>query len=114
MTSHENQESIVDSFNYAFKQERFQFPKDSELHLLYPKKDKNLEFLKNWRPITLLNTDYKIATKAIAMGLARENITKDFSPFSSVRLAIYTALLDRLAVVNRHMIVRIGWILSVP
>ena len=28
--------------------------------------------------------------------------------------AIYTALLDRLTVVNRHMIVWIGWVLSIP
>ena len=32
---------------------------------LLPKKDKNPLFLKNWRPITLLNCDYKIASKAI-------------------------------------------------
>ena len=32
----------------------------------YPKKDAELYFIKNWRPITLLNTDYKIAAKSIA------------------------------------------------
>ena len=31
-----------------------------------------------------------------------------------VRPAIYTALLDRLAVVNRHMKVWIGWVPSIP
>ena len=31
-----------------------------------------------------------------------------------VRPAIYTALLDRLAVVNRHMIVWIEWVPSIP
>ena len=31
-----------------------------------------------------------------------------------VRTAIYTALLDRLVVVNRHMIVWIGWFPSIP
>ena len=30
------------------------------------KKDKNRQFLKNWRPLTLLNTDYKIVAKALA------------------------------------------------
>ena len=33
---------------------------------LIPKEDAELYFIKNWRPITLLNTDYKIAAKAIA------------------------------------------------
>ena len=36
---------------------------------LIPKKDKALDELKNWRPITLLNCDYKIASKAIASRL---------------------------------------------
>ena len=34
---------------------------------MIPKKGKDLEYLKNWRPISLLNHDYKIATKAIAI-----------------------------------------------
>ena len=33
---------------------------------LLPKKNKPADFLKNWRPITLLNCDYKVATKSIA------------------------------------------------
>ena len=33
---------------------------------LIPQEDANLKDLSNWRPITLLNVDYKIASKAIA------------------------------------------------
>ena len=33
---------------------------------LIPKKDAELTLIKNWRPLTLLNCDYKIASKAIA------------------------------------------------
>ena len=38
---------------------------------LIPKKDKDLIFLKNWRPVSLLNTDYKILTKALASRLKK-------------------------------------------
>ena len=36
------------------------------LILLLPKKNNDLGNLNNWRPLTLLNTDYKIETKAIS------------------------------------------------
>ena len=32
---------------------------------LIPKEDSDLSSLANWRPITLLNVDYKIASKVI-------------------------------------------------
>ena len=38
---------------------------------LIPKKDKDVRMLKNWRPISLLNTDYKIITKTLATRLKK-------------------------------------------
>ena len=38
---------------------------------LLPKKNKPWQYLKNWRPITLLNCDYKIAAKTIAARLKK-------------------------------------------
>ena len=38
---------------------------------LIPKKNKDPLLLKNWRPISLLNTDYKLATKCIAKRLEK-------------------------------------------
>ena len=38
---------------------------------MIPKKDKDKNYLKIWRPISLLNNDYKIATKAIALRLEK-------------------------------------------
>ena len=36
---------------------------------LLPKKDKDLRYLKSWRPVSLLATDYKILAKALAIKL---------------------------------------------
>ena len=38
---------------------------------LLPKKGKDQLFLKNWRPITLLNTDYKILSKVLAFRIKK-------------------------------------------
>ena len=38
---------------------------------IIPKKDKDLRHLANWRPLTLLNTDYKILTKLLALRLQK-------------------------------------------
>ncbi len=36
---------------------------------LIPKKDKDINYIKNWRPLTLLNCDYKIIAKLLALRL---------------------------------------------
>jgi hypothetical protein len=38
---------------------------------LIPKKEKDIRLLKNWRPISLLNADYKILAKALATRMQR-------------------------------------------
>ena len=38
---------------------------------LLPKKGKDTLFLKNWRPISLLNTDYKILAKVLSTRLQK-------------------------------------------
>lgn len=51
---------------------------------LLPKKDKDLKYLSNWRPLTLLNVDFKIISRAIALRLkskADSLISKDQTGF---------------------------------
>ena len=57
---------MVDSFNYAFKKGSLPITQKLGVISLIPMKDKDKTYLKNWRPISRLNNDYKIATKAIA------------------------------------------------
>ena len=60
---------VVGSFNYAFQKGCLSISQNLGIITLIPKESKQLEYLKNWRPISLLNTDYKIATKAVAVRL---------------------------------------------
>ena len=62
---------IYDSFNYSFDNKKLStFQRMGILNLL-PKKDKDLRCLANWRPVSLLNTDYKILTKLLAIRLQK-------------------------------------------
>ena len=57
-------------YNYAFESRCFSVSqRRGIISLVFKKGDRTL--LKNWRPVTLLNTDYKILTKALANRLQR-------------------------------------------
>ena len=62
---------MVDSFNYAFEIGEMAISQKRGIISLIPKKDKDKKYLKNWRPISLLNSDYKIVTKALALRLEK-------------------------------------------
>ena len=56
----------IKSINYSYTNGSLTTLQKQGIITLLPKKDKDLTSLNNWRPITLLNIDYKIATKSIA------------------------------------------------
>ena len=58
---------MVSSFNYAFRNGTLSISQRQGIISFIPKKKKNTEYLKNWRPVSLLNVDYKLATKTIAL-----------------------------------------------
>jgi len=60
---------LLDSFIYAFIDEKLSIDQRRALISLIPKADKIRFLLANWRPISLLNTDYKILAKVLAMRL---------------------------------------------
>ena len=59
-------EDLINCYNAAYKNGEMSISQRRGVITLIPKEDSNLLNLANWRPITLLNLDYKIASKAIA------------------------------------------------
>ena len=57
---------LVSALNYAFDSGCLSVTQRRGIIKLISKKDAEPYYIKNWRPITLLKTDYKIAAKAIA------------------------------------------------
>ena len=57
---------LLNALNYAYTKGLLSITQRRGLITLIPKKNKPTNLLKNWRPITLLNCDYKTATKSIA------------------------------------------------
>ena len=65
-------QDLVDCFNASFRAGEMSLSQRRGVITLIPKEDSDLSTLANWRPITLLNLDYKIASKVIARRL--ENV----------------------------------------
>ena len=63
---------VVDSLNYAFFHGELSSSQKQGVITLIEKKDKDRRWIKNWRPISLVNVDVKIGSKAIPKRL--ENV----------------------------------------
>jgi len=58
--------ALLESFNARFENGTLSVSQRRGIISLIPKDENNLTTLSNWRPITLLNVDYKILAKVIA------------------------------------------------
>ena len=60
------------NFNYALGREQMNITQKQGIIKVIPKKKKkDRSYLENWRPLTLPNVDYKIATKTISHRIAK-------------------------------------------
>ena len=57
---------LIEALNYSFEIGQLSISQKRGIIKLIPKKSEELYYVKNWRPLSLLNCDYKIATKAVA------------------------------------------------
>jgi len=57
---------FLKSINQGYRTGQLSVTQRRGIIKLIPKKDAEPHLIKNWRPISLLNCDYKIAAKAIA------------------------------------------------
>ena len=62
---------VFDRIQYAVDNDILSVDQRRGILNIIPKKDKDVRLLKNWRPIALLNTDYKILTKLLAKRLQK-------------------------------------------
>ena len=60
---------VYDSFKWSIENKSLSMDQKSGVITLVPKHGKDVHHLSNWRPISVLNTDYKILTKLYALRL---------------------------------------------
>ena len=56
--------TLIRALNYSYESGQLSITQRRGIIKLIPKKDAEPYFIKNWRPLTLLNCDYKIAAKS--------------------------------------------------
>ena len=62
---------VYESYLYSEKNGNLSYYQKLGILNIMPKENKDIRYLKNWRPISLLTTDYKILTKALASRLQK-------------------------------------------
>jgi hypothetical protein len=60
---------VCDSLRYGLTEGKLSLDQRRGVLKLIPKKDKDIRKIKNWRPLSLLSTDYKILAKTLARRL---------------------------------------------
>ena len=62
---------MLRTFNHSFSKGELSSSQKQAIITLIQKKDSDTRFIKNWRPISLLNVDLKVASKALAFRMRK-------------------------------------------
>ena len=62
---------LLQALNMSFREGQLSSSQRQAVIVLIEEKDKDKHFLENWRPISLINVDAKIASKAIALRMKK-------------------------------------------
>jgi hypothetical protein len=89
---------VCDSLQFGIAKGELSIEQKRAILTLIPKKEKDSRYIKNWRPLSLLNTDYKIIAKLLAKRLQpvlpeiintdQSGCIKNRSSFSNLRTTI--------------------------
>ena len=71
---------LVNSLNHAFKDGKLSITQRLGVIICIPKPNKAREFIKNWRPISLLNVDYKLLSGVLANRMKLVLMEKNIKP----------------------------------
>ena len=63
--------ALLESYLYSYNNGQLSDGQRRGILSLIPKKDRDLRYLKSWRPVSLLSTDYKILAKALTNRLQK-------------------------------------------
>ena len=103
---------VLKSILFAFNHNTLSNEQKRGVIRMIPKKGKDLTNLKNWRPITLLNTDYKILAQVLAKRLQKvlpSVISKDQNGYLENRFIGFNirSILDTIAFTNNQSLTTI-------
>lgn len=59
-------DDMVDSFNFSFQNGKLSMSQRQVTLTLLEKQNRDTRYLENWRPISLINVDVKVCSKAIS------------------------------------------------
>ena len=89
---------LISSLNRSYQKGKLAITQRRGIISLIPKKDKALNELKNWRPITLLNCDYKIASKVITSRL--KTVLSDLIEYDQTGFLKGRSIAENICLIN--------------